>query len=166
MKAIGNAWLRSNWFLAAAPVLLAIEWLVVRDIGAQMGEQAEAVVLFDLCVFVPALFLLCYRTSLPIGQLVLRSAALACLGVYLAGLIVPAASQQLLPQLAWVRAAGLVVLALIELRVLIAMVRIVFREDSTVEQVQAASGAPRWVARLMMLEARFWRAVRTLIRRR
>ena len=166
MIAIRNTWLKANWFLAAAPVLFLVEWLVVRDIGAEMGRHVEAVVLFDLCVFLPALYILCYRPSLPIGQLMLRTAALVCLGIYVAGWLVPAEAQQLLPRLAWARTAGLVVLALIELRLLLAVIDLIYRKNGTVEQVQAASGAPRWIARLLLLEARFWRGVWKLIRRR
>lgn len=166
MIAIRREWVRTNWFLAVAPVLLLVEWLVIRDIGIDMGRDVEAVVLFDLCVFMPSLFLICYRNGLTPGQTILRTMALVCLGIYLAGWLVPAEAQQLLPQLAWARTAGLVVLGLIELRVLLLVVNLVYRKGGSIEQVQVASGAPRWVARLLMLEARFWRAVWALIRRR
>lgn len=166
MKAIRNEWLTANWFLAAVPVLLLVEWLVVRDIGAEMGRHVETVVLFDLCVFVPTLYVLCYRGRLPLAQLILRTAALVCLGIYLGSWLVPPEVQQLLPQLVWVRATGLVVLALIELRLLLIVINLIYRKGGTVDEVQAASGAPQWVARLLVLEARFWRAVWKLIRRR
>ena len=48
----------ANWFFLVVPVLLLTEWLVVRDVGAEMGRFLEAVVLFDLSLFMPLLCLL------------------------------------------------------------------------------------------------------------
>lgn len=160
-----RGWLRTNWFAVAVPVLLLVEWLVVRDVGGEMGRFLEAVVLFDLCVFMPLLYVLCYRGAVPLKQLVLRTVALVCLGIYLATYLVPEPLQALLPQLDPLRIAGLAVLMLIELRLLIAAIRIVWGRNGTVEEVQAASGAPAWAARLMVMEARFWTWLWRMIRR-
>jgi len=166
MTARLSPWLRSNWFVLVLPLLLLVEWLVVRSLAGEMGQHVEAVVLFDLCLFMPALYLLCYRGSLPLKRLALRALGLACLGMYLATYIVPEAAQQLLPHLAWARTVSLPVIALIEIVFIVTVVRLVWRSDATVERVQAASGAPAWVARLMLLEARMWKALWRLIRRR
>jgi hypothetical protein len=112
------------------------------------------------------LYVLCYRNKVARGQLVLRAVALACLGIYAATYLVPEPVQAILPQLGVLRIAGLAVLMLIELRLLIAAIRIVWGRDGSVEQVQAASGAPAWIARLMVMEARFWKRLWRLIRRR
>jgi hypothetical protein len=103
---------------------------------------------------------------MPLKQLVLRTVALVCLGIYIATYLVPEPLQALLPQLGPLRIAGLAVLVLIELRLLIAALRIVWGSNGSVEQVQAASGAPAWIARLMVMEARFWKWLWSLIRRR
>lgn len=166
MTANSRAWLRSNWFVAAVPPLLLIEWLVVRDIGGEMGAYLETVVLFDLCLFMPALYVACYRRSVALKPLILRTVALVCVGIYLSTYLVPTAAQQVLPHLSWARIAGLVVLALIELRLLVTAIRMIYGRNASAEQVSAASGAPPWIARLMVMEARFWRAVWRLIRRR
>lgn len=167
MTGTARTWLKANWFVAAVPPLLLVEWAVVRAIGAEMGPHLEAVVLFDLCLFMPLLYVLCYRGTLPLKHLLLRVLGLTCLGVYLASYMVPQAAQQLLPNLSLARTAGLMVLALVELRLLVEVLRITFgRNEATAEQLQAASGAPAWVAKLMLLEARFWKAVWRLIRRR
>src|SRR5690349_6649979 len=110
MTANSWAWLRSNWFVAAVPPLLFIEWLVVRNVGAEMGAYLETVVLFDLCLFMPALYVACYRRGVALKPLVLRTVALVCVGIYLSTYLVPAAAQQVLPHLSWARVAGLVVL--------------------------------------------------------
>lgn len=161
-----GTWLRTNWFVALLPALIATEWFVTRSIGAEMGQALEAVVLFDLCLFVPLLYVICYRRTVPVRALALRAVGLACLGIYLSTYLVPAELQQLLPQLGWLRIAGIAVLMLIEARLLVAALRIVWGRNGTVEQVQAASGAPAWIARLMVLEARFWKALWRLIHRR
>ena len=161
-----RGWMKANWFVVAVPLLLLVEWLVVRDLGGEMGRFLEAVVLFDLCLFMPLLYVLCYRRSVPRAQLVLRAVALACLGIYLATYLVPEPLQAVLPQLGPLRLAGLAVLMLIELRLLFLALRMVWGRDASVEQVQAASGAPPWIARLMVLEARMWKRLWRLIRRR
>lgn len=166
MGEVGRNWFKANWLVAAVPLLLLIEWLVVRDLGGEMGRFLEAVVLFDLCLFMPLLYVLCYRRVVPLRHLLLRTLGLACLGVYLATYLVPEPLQAVLPQLGVLRLAGLAVLVLVELRLLIAAMRIVWGRDGSVERVQAASGAPAWIARLMVLEARFWKALWRLIRRR
>jgi hypothetical protein len=166
MTAQVQSWLRWNWFVVLAPILLLIEWLVVRSSAGAMGSMVEAIVLFDLCLFIPLLYVLCYRSQLPLKHLLLRVLGLVCLGVYIASYIVPEAAQQVVPKLSWARTAGLAVLALVELALLLTVLRLVWGRDASAEQVQAASGAPAWVARLMVVEARFWRAVWRLIRRR
>jgi len=159
-------WMRANWFMVAVPAVVLVEWLIVRDVGGEMGRFLEAVVLFDLCVFMPLLYVLCYRGVVPRRQLVLRTAALVCLGIYVSTYLVPEPMQVLLPELGPLRIAGLGVLMLIELRLLIAALRIVWVRAGSVEQVQAASGAPAWIAKLMVMEARLWKRLWRLIRRR
>jgi hypothetical protein len=165
MTANWGSWLRANWFVAAVPPLLLIEWLVVRSIGSEMGPFLETVVLFDLCLFMPFLYMICYHGRVALKPLLLRTAGLACLGIYLATYMVPEAAQQMLPHLSWARVAGLAVLAIIELRLLLTVVRMVYGKNATAEEVETASGAPRWIARLMVMEARFWRALWRLFKR-
>jgi hypothetical protein len=166
MTARSATWLRTHWFAVLAPPLVLMEWLVLRNFGAEMGAFSEAVVLFDLCVFVPMLYLLCYGRSLPLKSLLLRTLGLVCLGVYLAGHIVPDEAQHVLAQIEPVRLVGLGVLMLVELRLFLLAMRVVWRPGATAADVQAASGAPPWIARIMLIEARFWKAVWSFIRRR
>lgn len=159
-------WLRRNWFVPVALASVAIEIGFTRSTDWSQPRLAEAAVLFDLCLFVPALFLVCYRHGRSAKALALRFVALACLGFYIASWLVPAAAQQLIVDLGWLRIAGMVVLALIELRLLVAAVRMVFRGNVQPEQLAERTGAPLWIARLMALEARFWKAVWRLVRGR
>lgn len=158
-------WAASNWFLLLLPVVLLGEWGFSRLVPWSDPGFAEAAMLFDLCIFVPLLYALCYRKVLPPRQLLLRTAGLACLGIFIASKLVPAEAQVVLPHLSWARIAGLAVLALIELRLMVELMKLVFACGSTAEDIASRSGMPPWVARLMLLEARFWKAVWKLIRR-
>lgn len=136
-------WAATNWFLLALPVLLAISYLFTRSVDwGEFGSSAEAVMLFDWCVSIPFLYYLCYRRTLPARQLAIRLLALACLGVWIAARLVPAPSQEILPHLSWARGAGLVILFLIELRLLVAAVRLVFSGSATAQDVSERTGAP------------------------
>ena len=160
-------WAMSNWFLLVWPLLAAISFLFTRTtVWAEEGRIVEAVTLFDWCVTVPFLYWLCYRRTLPPGRLALRLLALACLGVWIVAQLVPASEQVLLSRLGWARGLGIAFLMLIELWLMIAVVRLVYSRNATVEQVAERSGAPPFVARLLLLEARFWRAVWRFIRGR
>ena len=160
-------WATANWFYLVLPLLLAISLGVARlQGGHELGSSPEAVLLFDWCVTVPALYALCYRKTLPLRRLVLRLVALACLGVWFVSWLVPVEAQAVVPHLSWARTAGLVVLALVELRLLVAAFRIAFSGTGNAADIEKASGAPPLVAKLMLIEARFWRAVWKIIRGR
>jgi hypothetical protein len=150
--------LKNNWFWPLAFILVAIATLLSRAVPAQTLEGWEIVVLFDMLVTLPALFALCYRSKLTRGNLVLRILALQCLGIWLATKIVPLETQILLPQLSWIRYVGLGVLVLIELRVMVAMFRIVFKSETQSSDLEKL-GMPPVLAKLALLEARFWRWV-------
>jgi len=150
-------WARRNWFAPLLVLLLAIEWAFARSVNWRADPIAEAAILFDLCLFVPALHYFCYRRLLAWKPLLIRTAALASFGVYLASHLIPAEAQQLLGGLSWARLAGFAVLAALELWVMVKVVKLVFGSATTAEQIVETSGAPPWVARLMLIEARFWK---------
>jgi hypothetical protein len=160
-------WAVRNWFLIVFPLLLLASLQFKSAIDWQHdGATAEAVLLFDLCVTMPFLYFLCYRKSLSLAQLALRLLGLACFGVWFATWLVPADSQSLLPHLGWARIAGIAVIILVELRVLIAAIRISFSRDASAQKLIETTGAPRLIAKLMMLEAKFWHSVWRLIKGR
>lgn len=161
-----RTWAKANWFVLLLPGLLLFEWAFARSNDWSDAGLSEPAMLFDLCLVIPALFVLCYRKTLPPSQLALRAMALSCLGIYVASKLVPADAQTLLPHLYWPRMAGLAVLVLIELKLFVAVMKLVFARGSTAEQVAERTGAPAWIVRLMLLEARFWQAVWRFIRGR
>jgi hypothetical protein len=168
MTASGTrAWAAGNWFLLVLPLLLGVSWLFTRSIDWQASARTgEAVTLLDWMVSIPLLYFLCYRHTVQGRAMAIRLLALACLGVWIASRLVPAEAQDLLPHLSWPRMAGLAVLALIELRLLVLALKLAFSGKASAEELAERTGAPPLLAKLMLLEARFWRAVWRLIRRR
>lgn len=163
---ISSGWARRNWFLPLLALLVAIEWAFARATDWSSDGVAEAVILFDMCLFVPILYMLCYRRRVALKPLLVRAAALSFLGLYVASFLVPPQAQHLVAELGWARLVGWAVLALVELWVVVKIVRLVFGGEATTEDVAARSGAPRWIARMMLIEARFWKALWRLFRRR
>jgi hypothetical protein len=157
--------LGAHWFLPVFPLILGALWLVARD-SMFMAEGGEKAVLADLCLTVPVLYVLCYRRRYSAPHLGLRALALACLGIWLGSWIIPESDQSLLVSLAPLRVGGLIVIAAIELRLVVAMIRLAFGPETSSAEVSRVTGAPPFIARLMLLEARFWKAVWRLIRRR
>ena len=129
-----------------------------------ISSGGEAAILADLCVVVPLLYFWCYRGRLPAHHLLVRSAALACMGLWLASLLIPAADQAILPHFSWARTLGILGLALVELYILIVLMKLLFSGKASLEEISKRSGAPPFVARLMMAEARFWSWLWRLIR--
>lgn len=156
--------LGAHWFVPVFALILGGLWLVARD-SMFMAEGGEKAILADLCLTVPTLYVLCYRRRHSALQLGMRALALACLGIWLGSWIIPASDQSVLTQLGPLRVAGLGVLAVIELRLFVAMMRLVFGPEASSDEISRATGAPPFVAKLMLLEARFWNAVWRLIRR-
>lgn len=161
-----RGWARRHWFVPLLALLLAIETAFARATDWRNDGVAEAAILFDMCLFVPALYVLCYRRRLALRPLLIRTFALGFLGIYIASKLVPPDAQVLIAELIWARTAGWVVLALIELWVMIAVTRLVFGGGATTEEIAAQSGAPPWIARLMQAEARLWKALWRFVRGR
>lgn len=159
--------LRAHWFIPAAiAVAIADTALVVLD-GWSNPALVEAGLLFDLAVVVPALYLWCYRAR---GMAaVVRAIALACLGVWVAGVVVPDEHHDLLHIVGVARYVGLAVLLVIELKLVLVICRSVFRKDVDAGPAAMAAaldaGMPAWTARLMAWEAALWRRAWIAVRR-
>ncbi len=150
--------LGDHWYLPAFVAILAGCWFLARH-AVFMAAGGEAALLIDLCLTAPVLYLLCYARRQPLRVSLVRALAIACGGVWLAGWLIPADQQQLLGQLAPLRWAGLSMVALLEVAVLAAAIRIAFSATGTARDVTAVTGAPEWVSRLMLWEAQLWRAL-------
>jgi len=159
-------WSRTNWFyialpiwlLASAPLHLKFDW----QSGARIGEL---ITLFDWCIFIPALYALCYWGRLSARAMSVRILALFCLGLWIADLVVPDYDEELLRQWSWLRIAGLAALLLLEGAVLLAALRVVFSRSAASADLEKV-GVPPLIAKFMLIEARFWRWIWTKLRLR
>lgn len=156
--------LKANWFWPVAFALSVIVWLLTNTLPPQDLGYWELAVLFDVLFTLALLFALCYRGTLTRKNLVIRIIALQCLGIWLATKLVPVESQMVLPQLAWLRYAGMTVLILIEVRIMVALFKISFKPDTSSKQLEDI-GMPPFLAKLALLEARFWRWVFSIFKR-
>jgi hypothetical protein len=124
------------------------------------------VVLFDLCVFLPALHAIVYRNALSRRALVIRTLAIAGLGLWLSRYLVPAESQHALLHLVRLHGAFIGVAIVFELGVMVLVIRAAFASDADPKRLERDFAVPPLVARLMVWEARFWKTVLRLFRRR
>ncbi len=156
--------LRTHWFFFVAPVILAGWIYVTKAIQAPVDRILEVGLLFDLVVLVPCLYWVCYRVR---GRRsVLRAAALACLGIWVALKLVPEPEREILSYVAPLRWVGLAALLWLEIKVVTAIYKSVFKGGSTVQAASMATAdMPPWAARLVALEAKVWLKVWQCIKR-
>ncbi|MCY7281618.1 MAG: hypothetical protein LH610_12140 [Sphingomonas bacterium] len=143
------------WLVAALNFQTTFPWTERPALG-------EAAMLFDWALFMPFLFALCYR-DMPRRALVLRTLALVCGGVWVAGRMVPDSAELILTQWGWLRGVGITVLVLFEGIALVAVLRVVFGAAPDPKELER-QGIPPIIAKLMLAEARFWRWVWTRMR--
>ncbi len=145
---------------------MAIDVAIALFSRGEIDRMIEAGLLVDLALLLPALYWFCYRQRGK--QALVRALALACLGVWVAGKLVAVEEQQLIATLAPLRYVGLVVLVALEIGLLLAIYRAVFKhgeiDPATAARAEAA-GLPPWLLRLSAVEARFWARLWQALRR-
>lgn len=157
--------LGAHWYVPAFAAMLLGIWLLART-PAFMAEGGEAALLIDLCITAPVLYVLCYGRRQPIRTTAVRALAIACSGLWIASWLIPVAEQSLLPQFAPFRWAGIAFIVLVELWIVVAVTRIAWSGKGTAEQISAKGDVPAWMARALLWEANFWRAVWRFMRGR
>ena len=158
--------LRAHWFLFVAPILIGVDTFFALYNRETINTLIEGGLLFDLVVLVPFLYWLCYRQKCK--KAILKSIALACLGVWIAAKLVPEANQVLLNYIWPIRYVGLAVLTCIEVTVIVQLYKVVFKggtETDVTTQIQNSLDIPPWAARLAAMEVMFWRKIRDAINR-
>ncbi len=159
--------LRAHWFLPVAAIALLVNTITVYLDQWSSPELLEAGMLFDFAILLPVLYVVCYRSE---GKrAVVRAIALACLGIWALGHVVPDTNQSLLHDLQVIRYVGLGVLVLLQVRLIVAIFRATSGASAGAEDEAARlareTGTPPWVKKLLAWEASVWIKVWRFIRR-
>lgn len=157
-------YIKTHWFWPLSVILLGLCWIFTYYAPQEIPQGWELAVIFDILITLPILFFLCYRKTLSKKMLAFRIIALQCFGIWLASKIIPTNIQIFLPQLVWMRYVGLLVIAIVELRLMIALFKLVFRTDTQEKQLEEI-GMPPLLAKLALMEARFWQRVISFFRK-
>jgi len=150
--------LRSNWFFIAAPIILVADATGIYVDRWETPRPLEAALIFDIAVLIPLLYFVCYRAQ---GKAaIVRAVALACLGIWALGHVVPDANHFLLEKIKYLRYVGILVLTYFEIRLLMFIFESIFNADATqsdsISKITKETGLPKWAAKLVVWEAAFW----------
>lgn len=158
---------REKWFfLIALPVAVAIEWTFARSLDWGAYPRSEWVALFDLCVFMPLMYLLIFSSDLARKARLLRCLGIAGIGLFASGWIVPEPNQFIIGELSTLRKAAIVVIFLFEGWIMWKVIGAVYRQNADAKALEREFAMPEWIAKLMVLEAKFWKAVWQFFRRK
>ena len=148
---------RRHWFWLLMPLWLLASYRLRGSLDWRTeGRIGEATILFDWCVFLPALYATSLWRTLPRRAVLLRTLGLCCAGLWVAGLLVPDTAEHLLARLGPLRYVGVAAALLVEGALFVATLRLIFSGRADAPSLERL-GAPPFLARLMLLEARFWR---------
>lgn len=152
-----SSWMKANWFVAAAILLLGTDLAVVLLPNSASPRLLEIGLLSDLCIVLPGLYLACYWRK---GKRsVLRAIAIASIGFWAASMLLPENGQFLIQQLWPLKYVALAVIVLIELKVILAVYRAIFAgasREAAASTLERQSGMPAWAAKLAAAEASLW----------
>jgi hypothetical protein len=150
------AYVKENWFyFLFIPICVGTYIFSAKYNWSGNARRGEVIALLYWCVFVPLLFLLCFR-SFPARALFIRMFATICGGFWFAGLTVPDYAQHILVQWRWLRYFGIALLLIVEALAIIAFFRIAFDKNPDIEKLRQL-GVPDLAAKAMIAEAKFWR---------
>lgn len=158
---------REKWFfLIILPLAIAVEWGFARSLDWTAYPRSEWVALFDLCVFMPLLYLLAFSSELARKARLLRSLGIAGTGLFAASFIVPEPNQFIIGELSAVRNVALIGILAFEGWIFWKVIGTVFRDNADTKTLEREFAIPEWIAWLMVLEAKFWKAVWAFLRRK
>jgi len=154
------------FFLLALPLAVAIEWAFAASLDWTAYPRSEWVALVDLCVFMPLLYLFAFSSTLPRRAHLLRTAGVAGIGLFAAGFMVPDTNQLVITELSSLRNALLVAILAFEGWVMWKVIGAVYRRGADAQTLERDFAMPQWIAKLMIIEAKFWKALWSLVRRK
>lgn len=96
----------------------------------------------------------------------LRCIGIAGIGLFAASLIVPEPNQFIIGELSTLRKAAMVGILAVEGWILWKVIGAVYRRNADAKALERDFAMPEWIAKLMVLEAKFWKAVWQFVRRK
>ena len=96
----------------------------------------------------------------------IRAAGIAGFGLFASSFIVPESNQYLIGQLSNFRNAMLVLVLVFEAWVFWKIIGAIYRKNADAKSLEREFAIPEWVAKLLVFEARFWKAVWGLFKRK
>ncbi len=158
---------REKWFfLIVLPIAIAIEFAFARWLDWSAYPRAEWVALVDLCVFMPLVYLGLFSSEFSAKARGLRALGIAGIGLFAASWIVPSANQFLISELASLRAAPLVFVLAFEGFVFFKVMQALYAKNADAKEIERDFAVPPLIPKLLVLEAKFWKAVWGLFRRK
>lgn len=160
-------WAKGNWYFVLLPIILCGNYMASKmpsDIDPRLNEAA---ILFDLLFMLPLLYAICYRK---LGRkIIIRIIGIACLGIWLAGHLIPPEEQIIYAQIAFLRYVGLAFLVLIEIKMSVFMFKLLYgrqqENENITKQLSEKIDIPLWAAKLLVLEAAFWKRLCGMVSR-
>jgi hypothetical protein len=158
---------KKNWFFVLFPIIFLANYLSLKMAPPLEPRLNEAAILFDLALLLPSLYAFCYRAA---GRkIIIRTIAIACLGIWLAGYLIPSEEQVVYGYFSWLRYIGLGFLVLIEIKMMLFIFKLLYgreqenKNENITQQLSKGMDIPEWAARLMVLEANFWKRLWKII---
>lgn len=155
-----------HFFVIVLPLAIVIEWAFARSLDWGAYPRSEWVALFDLCGFMPMVYWAFFTSDLNTKARLLRCVAISGIGLFAASFLVPASNQFIIGELSNIRNAMLVFVILFEGFVFWKVIHALYRKGADARALQQDFAVPEWVAKLMVMEANFWKAVWSLLRRK
>lgn len=139
-------------------------WIVTLCLAALATDvaalSATKLLLLELALtgLSPLLYYICFKGTLTARQMLVRLMLVFCFGAFVSSKIIPPDAAS-----AWspssLRMYVLGVVIAIEVFVVVRVIKLLFAGKSDARDVVTETGAPLWVAKLMLLEAKFWRGL-------
>ena len=157
----------AKWFfLTLLPLAILIEGVFTATLDWSAYPRSEWVVLVDLCVIMPLLYFVAFSSGASLKTRILHALAIAGLGLLAAKMMVPEANQFLIGQLSQMRAALFVVILAFEAFVIWKVLSALYTKNADAKEIERGFAVPPFIAKLLVLEAKFWKAVWSLIWRK
>lgn len=158
---------KEKWFfLLVLPVAIAIEWAFAATHDWTAYPRSEWVAIFDLCLFMPLIYLTLFTGELTRKARLIRAAGVAGLGLLAASFIVPEPNQFVIGQLSSIRNVLLVFVLAFEVWVFWKLIDVLYRKNADAKTLERDFAVPELIAKLLVLEAKFWKAVWALFKRK